>query len=245
MSKQHLLIVDDDKQICDLLLDLLHQHGYDVSVANNDQQFKEKFQHKTIDLVILDIMMPGKDGLELCRHIRLESDVPIIFLTAMDSDTDKVVGLELGADDYLAKPFSTRELLARVKALLRRSGGHLVNTQTASTHRLAPLASITFLGWVIDQNKRRLVSPDGVTTPLSSGEYELLLAFVEHTQRTLSREQLLDLTRGREASPFDRTIDVQVGRLRKKIEVDPKNPSIIVTVRGGGYMFTPDVETIP
>ncbi len=234
-TKPHLLIVDDDPEIGDLLSDYLSQHGYRVSSAQNGDDMWRAFKKAKIDLVILDIMLPGDDGITLCRKLRETSEVSIIMLSAVDEEADKVVGLEVGADDYLAKPFSPRELLARIKALLRRSSGDLAEKRRAS--KLVSMPNIRFLKWTLDRNRRQLIAPDGVNVPLSAGEYELLLAFLENPRRTLSRDQLLDLTRGREAGPFDRTIDVQVARLRKKIEEDSKAPKIIMTVRGGGYQF--------
>lgn len=230
-SANRILIVDDDVEICNLLQKFLAQHGYKVLTANNGRQMQHMLSINKVDLIVLDIMMPGSDGLELCRKLRTKSGIPIIMLSAMGDEADRVVGLEVGADDYLPKPFSPRELLARIKALLRRAHGELPTA-----------AQIKFDAWTLDRNKRHLVSPDGLTIPLSAGEFDLLVAFIEHAGRTLNRDQLMDLTRGREADPFDRTIDVQVGRLRKKIEKDPKNPELVITVRGGGYRFTPKVE---
>lgn len=241
LHKSHILVVDDDKQICELVADYLTKHGYRVTVAHNGVEMVRQLKKTKVDLIILDIMMPGDDGITLCRKLREESEVMIIMLSASGEETDRVVGLEVGADDYLTKPFNPRELLARIKALLRRAAGPLAEKRKASA--VANMPDIRFLEWVLDRNKRRLIAPDKVAVPLSSGEYELLIAFIEHPQRTLTRDQLLDLTRGREAGPFDRTIDVQVARLRKKIEIDPKNPQIIVTVRGGGYQFTPEVTS--
>ena len=241
MQKAHILIVDDDPQIGDLLNDYLEQHGYRVSLARDGREMIRVLKRGRVDLVVLDIMLPGSDGLSLCRELRTSSEIPIIMLSAVGEEADRVIGLEVGADDYLAKPFSPRELLARIKALVRRTTGQLGEQRKA--RQLAKLPNIYFKDWTLDQNKRRLMAPDGVAIPLSAGEYELLVAFLENPQRTLNRDQLLDLTRGREAMPFDRTIDVQVARLRKKIEKDPKNPEIIVTMRGDGYQFNADVKT--
>jgi two-component system OmpR family response regulator len=241
VQKAHILIVDDDPQIGDLLNDYLLQHGYRVSLARDGREMARVLKRGKVDLVVLDIMLPGTDGLSLCRELRASSEIPIIMLSAVGEEADRVVGLEVGADDYLAKPFSPRELLARIKALVRRTTGQLGEQRKAS--QLAKLPNIYFKDWTLDQNKRRLIAPDGVAIPLSAGEYELLVAFLENPQRTLNRDQLLDLTRGRESMPFDRTIDVQVARLRKKIEKDPKNPEIIVTMRGDGYQFNTDVKT--
>jgi two-component system OmpR family response regulator len=182
-------------------------------------------------------MLPGKSGLEICRDLRATSSVPIIMLTAMGDETDRIVGLEMGADDYLAKPFNPRELLARVRAILRRAGAPAPAASSAAAAK-----RLRFAGWSLDLGRRRLEAPDGVIVDLTSGEYDLLMAFAERPQRVLSRNQLLDLARGRDAAPFDRSIDVQVSRIRRKLESDPKSPSMIVTVRGDGYMFTPEVE---
>jgi len=241
IEKPHILVVDDDPQIGDLLSEYLEKHGYRVSIARDGIQMKRVLKRVKVDLVVLDIMLPGEDGLSLCRHLRETSEVPIIMLSAVGEEPDRVIGLEVGADDYLAKPYSPRELLARIKALVRRTTGRLAERRKSS--QIATMPNIYFQNWTLDQNKRRLIAPDGVTVPLSSGEYELLIAFLENAGRTLNRDQLLDLTRGREAMPYDRTIDVQVARLRKKIEKDPKTPEVIVTVRGGGYQFTPEVTT--
>lgn len=237
--KQHILIVDDDPQIGELLCDYLSKYDYRVSVAKDGLQMQRVLKLGAVDLIILDVMLPGEDGISLCRRLRDESDISIIMLSAIDQEADKVAGLEVGADDYLTKPFSPRELLARVKALLRRSTGEL-GKQRIDT-RIAALPSLHFAGWTLDQKRRYLLDPQNVTMPLSTSEYELLLAFIEHPQRVLTRDQLLDLTKGKAATPFDRSIDVQVGRLRKKIEIDAKNPVIITTVRGGGYQFNATV----
>ncbi len=240
-----LLIVDDDKEIRDLLAQFFETHGYEVTTAQDGVAMKQVLEekHNLIDIIILDIMMPGDDGLELCRQLRRDSAIPIIMLSAIGADTDRIVGLELGADDYIAKPFNPRELLARVKAILRRSGNVFdANVRQQTVLTAAP--RVRFLDWTLDQNKRRLIAPDDMAIPLSAGEYDLLLAFIEHPGRVLTRDQLLQLTRCRDASPFDRTIDVQVSRLRRKLEKNPKSPTIIKTVRGGGYQFTPTVERV-
>jgi two-component system, OmpR family, response regulator len=231
----HILVVDDDPQIGDLLRDYLHKHGFRVSVAADGHAMKKIMKQYSIDLVVLDIMLPGADGISLCRDLRQTSDLPIIMLSAAGDESDRVVGLEVGADDYLAKPFSARELLARIKALIRRASGPIAENRQRS--RLARLPLLSFGDWGLDQNKRVLIDSAGVSIALCAAEYDLLLAFLEHPGRTLTRDQLLDITRGRQANAFDRTIDVQVARLRKKLEVDPKSPEIIVTVRGGGYQF--------
>ncbi len=236
----HLLIVDDDREIRDLLRRYLLKQGYRVSTAADGRDMRQVLAERRIDLIVLDLMLPGEDGLTLCRSLRTEIDVPVIMLTARGEEVDRIIGLEMGADDYLAKPFSARELLARINAVLRRAGGRGGGLATASTDGGA--GRVRFAGWRLDLDSRTLVAPDGVLVDLSAGEYGLLAAFVSHPQRVLSRDQLLDLARGRDAQPFDRSIDVQVSRLRRKLEDDPRTPRLIKTVRGGGYMFTAAVE---
>ncbi len=233
-TQPHILVVDDDREIRELLAKFLARHGYRVAVARDGAEMFQALDGWRIDLVVLDLMLPGEDGLSLCRRLRATSSLPVIMLTAMGEETDRIVGLELGADDYLPKPFNPRELLARIKAVLRRA--HALPGVAAERP-----ATIGFAGWMLDVATRRLESPGGVAVELSAGEYDLLAAFLDHPRRVLSRDQLLDLSRGRAAAPFDRSVDVQVGRLRRKIELDPKDPQIIKTVRGGGYMFTPEV----
>lgn len=235
-SSPHLLIVDDDREIRDLLSRFLTKHGYRVTTAKEGREARRIFGDARIDLVILDLMMPGEDGMTVCREIRAKSSVPIIMLTAMGEETDRIVGLEMGADDYLPKPFNPRELLARVKAVLRRTG----RAPEADSGERGTV--LRFAGWTLHLAQRRLESPAGAPVELSTGEFELLRAFAEHPQRVLNRDQLLDLARGRSAIPFDRSVDVQVSRLRRKIEADPTAPQLITTVRGGGYLFTPAVE---
>lgn len=238
---QKILVVDDDPDIGNLIKDYLQQHGFEVLIAKDGKQMWRVFKDKVIDMVILDVMLPGDDGMTLCRQLRQSSAVSIIMLSAAADEADRIIGLEMGADDYLTKPFSPRELLARIKALLRRSQGGLA--QEREQIALANLPSLCFAGWKLDRKRRTLLSRDGVTVPLSTGEYDLLLILLQHPGRVLSRDQLLDLTHGRESGPYDRSVDVQVGRLRKKIEQDPKDPKIIVTVRGGGYQLDVDVSS--
>lgn len=233
----HILIVDDDREIRDLLARFLVRHGYRATAVANGREMKRALTDWSIALIVLDLMLPGEDGLTLCRNLRAVSSVPIIMLTAMGEETDRIVGLEMGADDYLAKPFSPRELLARIKAVLRRGDG-LPHREHGEDSQYG------FAGRRLDFDKRELASSDGALVNLSSGEFELLAVFVTHPRRVLSREQLLDMARGREVQPFDRSIDVQVSRLRRKIETDPADPVLIKTVRGGGYIFTPEVEKI-
>jgi two-component system OmpR family response regulator len=234
--EKRILIVDDDREIRDLLAQFLGKHEYQVETAANGNELMKKLDAGRYDIIVLDLMMPGEDGLSLCRKLRVTSNIPVIMLTAMGEDTDRIVGLEIGADDYIAKPFNPRELLARIKAVLRRSEYALQASHINKHQHLA------FEGWQLDLEKRELRSTDNVLMPLTSGEYDLLVAFVEHPQRVLNRDQLLDLTRGRIAGPFDRSIDVQLSRLRRKIEPDAKTPTLIKTVRSGGYIFTPKVE---
>ena len=194
-----------------------------------------------VNLIILDVMLPGDDGFELCRQVRTQSNLPIIMLTAIGTDTDRIVGLEMGADDYLAKPFNPRELLARVKAILRRTSTDIApEAEAASDNESMSIAK--FEGWSLNMASRVLLSPDELEITLSAGEFDVLVAFVENAQHVLSRDQLLDITRNREAGPYDRSIDVQISRLRHKIEYDPKKPTLIKTVRGGGYVFTAKIE---
>lgn len=231
----HIAVVDDHRDIRDLVSKYLAQHGYRISQAESAAACRRLIEKNAIDLVVLDVMMPGEDGLSLCRELRTTTDTPIIMLTAMAEDTDRIVGLEIGADDYLTKPFNPRELLARVKAVLRRV--HSLPPQKAT-----PKArEIRFDRWVLHVGRRELVDEGGMATPLSTAEFRLLSVFVDHAGLVLSRDQLLDLTVGRAADPFDRSIDNQVSRLRKKIEADPKTPALIKTHWGGGYSFSAEV----
>lgn len=237
-TQPHLLVVDDDREIRDLLARFLTKHGYRVTSARDGKEMWQALESGRFDLVVLDLMLPGEDGLSLCRRLRAQSQMPIVILTAMGEETDRIVGLEMGADDYLPKPFNPRELLARVKAVLRRS----VAFPPDPAEPLAAGRVLSFEGWRLDLGRRTLHGTDGVQVELSAGEFDLLVAFAEHPQRVLSRDQLLDLARGRTAVPFDRSIDVQVSRLRRKIEPNPQDPTLIKTVRGGGYHFTPAVK---
>ncbi len=233
-SPAHCLVVDDDPEIRELVAAFLGRHGYRVTTAADGRAMFRTLEDGRIDLVILDLMLPGEDGLGLCRRLRATSNLPVIMLTALGEETDRILGLEMGADDYLAKPFNPRELLARVKAVLRRTG-----TRQPAGGSLGQV--LEFARWRLDLARRELIDPEGVHVALTSGEFDLLAAFAEHPQRVLSREQLLDLTKGRDALPFDRSVDVQLSRLRRKIEPDPRNPELIKTVRAGGYLFTPVV----
>jgi two-component system OmpR family response regulator len=231
----HILFVEDDPDIRGLVADFLEHNGYRLSVAKDGRDMDRVLGVSRIDLLILDIMLPKEDGLSLCRRVRASSNVPIIMLTARASEVDRIVGLEIGADDYLTKPFGTHELLARIRALLRRA------QSVARTPQARQRSVLQFVGWKLDVGTRRLTSADGAQVPLTGGEFELLAAFCERPNRVLTRDQLLDLTRGRSPALFERSIDIQVSRLRRKIEADPKDPLLIQTVRSGGYIFTPEV----
>lgn len=228
-SSTHILVVDDHSEIRDLLKRFLEQHGLRVSCARDGKEMKRLLEEREFDLLVLDLMMPGEDGLTLCRELRAKSSLPIIMLTAMGEETDRIIGLEMGADDYLAKPFNPRELLARIKAVMRRTQ---VEPQPAAETLTRDLR---FDRWLLDINRRELVDEEGVGLSLSTAEFDLLRVFLERPQRVLSRDQLLDLARGREAVAFDRAIDTLVSRLRRKLERDPKNPELIKTIWGGGY----------
>jgi len=232
----HILIVDDHREIRDLVSRALGKEGFRVSTAEDGKAMRKVLADARIDLVVLDLMLPGEDGLSLCRSLRADNDIPIIMLTAKGDEVDRVIGLEMGADDYLPKPFGSRELIARIRAVLRRN-----HSRERAAAKDKPKRFL-FDRWAFDVDRRELLGPDGVAVPLSTGEFDLLLALVEHPQRTLSRDQLLDLARHRAANAFDRSVDTQVSRLRKKIERDPGEPTLIKTVWGGGYIFTPDVS---
>jgi DNA-binding response OmpR family regulator len=233
----HILVVDDQQEICDLVREYLTDEGFRVSTANNGPELREEMARGPVDLVILDLVLRGEDGLQLARELRSGSDIGIIMLTGRGETVDRIIGLEMGADDYLSKPFHLRELLARVRSVLRRGAAR------ASERAGVPRARVRFAGWTLDVASRELLSSSGEEVRLTTGEFELLAAFVNHPNQVLSRDRLLDLSRHREAGPFDRTIDVQVGRLRRKLEDDPQTPTMIKTVRGGGYIFTPPVES--
>ncbi len=234
-NEGHILIVDDDAQIRQLAGKFLREHGYRVTAARDGREMRQSLANASIDLVILDIMLPGSNGLDLCREIRSRSSLPVIMLTARGSETDRIVGLEIGADDYLAKPFNLRELLARINAVLRRARAHLDAPQPGSGHCLR------FEQWSLDTRRRELTSPTGVVVDLSTGEYDLLLTFLEAPQRVLTRDRLMDAAKHRIATGFDRAIDIQVSRLRRKIDVGEDGQAMIKTIRGTGYMFVPAV----
>lgn len=234
-AQHHILLVDDDAELRQLVAKFLRTNGFRVTTVRSAPELRHAFSSMPIDLIILDIMLPGVSGLELCREIRKTSVVPIIMLTAKADEADRVVGLEIGADDYVTKPFSPRELLARINAVLRRMA------IDPGLRRPAAARGYRFEGWILDTLKRELTNPDGIVVDLSTGEYDLLLAFVEQPQKVLSREQLLDTARNRVATGFDRSIDVQVSRLRRKITAGDDDHAMVKTVRGVGYMFVPTV----
>ena len=235
LNVSRLLIVDDDVEILSLLKKFFLQHAYEVELAAHGEAMWAAIEQNRPDIIILDLMLPGEGGLSLCQKVRAQTGIPIIMLTAMGELSDRIVGLELGADDYLTKPFDPRELLARLRAVQRRAG----EQKRLSREQTRPV--IAFAGWHLDITCRELRSPQGVMIPLSAGEFDLLVVFLEHPQRILTREQLIDLTRGQGYDAYDRSIDVQVSRLRRKIEPDSKRPDLIRTVRNGGYMFTAKV----
>jgi two-component system, OmpR family, response regulator len=235
--QQHILIVDDDREIRDLLQEYLTRNGYRTSAVGEGKGMWRALESGHVDLIVLDLMLPGDDGLELCRNLRVGSNIPVIMLTARGDDLDRILGLEMGADDYLPKPFNPRELLARIRVVLRRI------SSPAWDERDVGGKSICFSGWNLDTVNRHLVSPDGVVVPLSGAEYRLLQVLLMHPNRVLSRDQLLDLTQGRESDPFDRSIDILVSRLRKRLHDDPRTPGIIKTVRGEGYVLAGEVST--
>ncbi len=236
ISEPHILVVDDHESIREPLAEYLQKNGFRVSTSANGAEMNRLLKCSAIDLIVLDVLMPGESGLEICRRIRATKDIPIILLTAMIDDTDIIIGLEMGADDYVTKPFNPRELLARIKNVLRRTNSlpkHMSNLESGF---------ITFGEWIlnVDQHSLMKVGKEEVI-PLSTADFKLLSTFLEHPKIVLSRDQLLDQTGGRGGEVFDRSVDNQISRLRKKIEVDPKNPLIIKTIWGGGYMLTENV----
>lgn len=232
----HILIVDDDAEIRTLLARYLEKNGLRATAVGDGRAMWQALAAAVFDLIVLDLMLPGDDGLTLCRDLRARSDIPVVMLTARGEETDRVVGLEMGADDYLAKPFSARELLARIKSVLRRTRSLPPNLRPDDDAR------IRFGGWTLDTQQRRLIAADGEVTALSGAEYRLLRIFVEHPNRVLNRDQLVELTQGREAEALDRSIDVQVSRLRHRLGDDPREPAIIKTVRGEGYVLSVSVH---
>jgi len=230
------LVVDDHQDIRESLAAYLQRQGLKVVTATDAGVARARLRQHKIDLIVLDIMLPGEDGLSLCRHLTQATNTPVILLTAMASQADRIVGLETGADDYVIKPFDPRELIARIKAVLRRIG------RAAALPRQA--RRYAFDGWMLDLDKRELQNPEGETVTLSKAEFRLLEVMVERPGTVLSRDQLMDLTRGDDAQTFDRSIDSQVSRLRKKLENDPRRPSLLKTSWGDGYVFTADVRAL-
>lgn len=234
-KSEHLLVVDDDREIRDLMTRYFKRHGYRVTAVEDGREMRRALDKWSIDLIILDVMLPGEDGLSVCRDLRAHSKVPVIMLTAMGEDMDRIVGLEIGADDYLPKPCNPRELLARIRAVLRRTQEPSWQPGTQSE------AILRFEGWELDTRRRELKAPDKKVVDISFGELELLSVLVRNAQQVLSRDQILDALKGRWTQPFERSVDMQISRLRKKLEHDPKSPQMIKTVRNEGYVFTPSV----
>jgi DNA-binding response OmpR family regulator len=235
----HVLAVDDDPQIRALLADYLGANEMRVTAVASSRELEDAMARDTVDLVVLDVRLQGEDGMQIARRLRERSAIPILMLTGRVEEADRVMGLELGADDYLTKPFSTRELLARIRALLRRA-----QAQASVADAMARVRAYRFAGWELNVGLRRLKHPDGHAVDLTNGEFSLLAAFLASPQRTLSRDQLLELSRLHNAEVYDRSIDVQILRLRRKIEADPAEPRFIVTQRGAGYVFAAPVDTI-
>ncbi|NKF24600.1 response regulator [Solimonas marina] len=235
---QRIVIVEDDREIGPLVSALLEREGYVAEWTRNGNELDVSLARQRADLVVLDLMLPGEDGLSICRRLRNAGNLPIVMLTAKGEDLDRIIGLEVGADDYLPKPFNPRELLARIRAVLRRA---------APAVSAVPVAHecLLFAGYRFDLAARQLTHEDGRDIELSAGDYDLLAMFVHHPQRVLSREQIMEFTKRRSWEVYDRSIDIAASRLRRKIEPDPARPSLIKTVRNGGYLFTPAVERAP
>jgi two-component system OmpR family response regulator len=236
-QQEHVLVVDDDAEIRSLLRDYLRENGYRVTVAADGKGLWAALKTTSPDLIVLDLMLPGDDGISLCRALRAQSEVPIIMLTARAEETDRIVGLELGADDYVSKPFSPRELVARMKSVLRRAKSLPANLRREEAR------AFRFAGWTLDVATRNLTAPDGVVVPLSGTEFKLLRILLDHPGRVLTRDQLVELMMSRDAGPFDRALDVQISRLRHRLGEDAKEPAIIKTVRGQGYVLTAHVDS--
>jgi DNA-binding response OmpR family regulator len=235
----HVLVVDDDPDIRTVLSDYLAKNDIRVTAVASGRAMLQTLESEAIDLVLLDVRMPGENGMVLARELRERASVPVMLLTGNTEEADRVMGLELGADDYVTKPFSPRELLARIRAVLRR-----FQTAASLPAREDKRRAYRFAGWELNLRTRKLATPDGSKLDLSNGEFSLLAAFCGSAQRVLSRDELLSLSRLHNAEVYDRTVDVQVVRLRRKIEVDPARPQLIVTERGAGYIFTPAVESL-
>jgi two-component system OmpR family response regulator len=235
-NKDRILIVDDDPEIRRLLVDYLERNGFEAVAARDGREMGHALERHAIDLVVLDLMLPDADGLTLCRDLRSKSNLPVLMLTARGEETDRIVGIEMGADDYLVKPFNPRELLARIKTILRRTRALPPNL------RPEPQRCLVFAGWKLDTATRALTAPDGVATPLSGGEFRLLRVMLDHPNRVLNRDQLMEMIHGRESEPYDRAIDVQISRLRQRLRDDSREPQLIKTVRGEGYVLAVAVE---
>jgi two-component system OmpR family response regulator len=235
----HILVVEDDRETRSLIARYLRGNDCNVTTAADGREMARAMTDHRVDLLILDVMLPGEDGLSLCRKVRAQSQTPIIMLTARGDDVDRILGLEMGADDYLPKPFNPRELLARIRAVLRRQAAASIASAMGGASVLC------FLGWRLDTRRRELRGPAGARVAMTSAELDLLQAFCERAGRVLSRDSLLDLTQGRSAGSFERSIDVLVSRIRRKIEPDPQHATVIKTVRSEGYIFTPRIEAAP
>lgn len=231
-----ILIVDDEPEIRRLLVDYLTRNGFDAVAARDGHEMWHLLDHHAVDLLVLDLMLPDTDGLTLCRDLRAKSSLPVIMLTARGEETDRIVGIEMGADDYLVKPFNPRELLARIKSILRRTRALPPNLKPE------PVRCLGFAGWCLDTAERLLTAPDGVATPLSGGEFRLLRILLDHPNRVVTRDQLIEMIHGREAEAYDRAIDVQVSRLRLRLRDNSREPQLIKTVRGEGYVLAASVE---
>jgi two-component system, OmpR family, response regulator len=236
--RPHLLVIDDDHEIRDLLTRFMEKNGFRITAVRDAREARRAWTRGAFQLVVLDLMLPGESGLDLARWLRDQEDVPIVMLSAMSEDTDRIIGLELGADDYIAKPFNPRELMARIRAVMRRA----TDTQDSPTSGERIARPLRFAGWTLEPARRRLLNPEGVEVPLTGGEYDLLFALLERANRVLTRDMLLDLLRGRQAGPFDRAIDVAVSRLRRKLDDQGGGAQLIKTVRGGGYVLAATVE---
>ncbi len=238
-NKDCILIVDDEPDIRRLLVDYLARNGFEAIAARDGHDMWQMLERHAVDLLVLDLMLPDSDGLTLCRDLRAKSNLPVIMLTARGEETDRIVGIEMGADDYLVKPFNPRELLARIKSILRRTRALPPNLKPE------PVRCLCFSGWCLDTAERLLIAPDDVATPLSGGEFRLLRILLEHPNRVVTRDQLIEMIHGREAEAYDRAIDVQVSRLRQRLRDDSREPHLIQTVRGEGYVLAASVEARP
>lgn len=240
----HLLCVDDDIDVNELISNYFSQYGFHVICVQTGEAMRDAVASGGIDVVLLDLGLPGEDGLDLARYLREHWNGPVIIVSGRGETIDRVVGLEVGADDYVTKPFDLRELLARVKTVMRRVSGENHETTPAAVTGNGESAKYLFEGWTLDKGARRLARPDDAEVTLTRGEFDLLLALVERPQRVVSRDQLMDIIHNRDAGPFDRSIDVQIGRLRKKLDDDPQQPRIIKAVRGLGYQFIAEVSRL-